>query len=243
MPAARQISLFGGGAPAVDAAVFERLRLGQARTTLPALGAGPGQPPQPSDVAWYDHAPGVVSGHEALLEHLVATTRWRQERMEIYDRTVDVPRLVAALPEDGPGHPLLDELRARLEACYGCAFPHVTLGYYRSGDDSVAWHGDRVARNMPGALVATVSLGEPRRFLLRPHPAAGASPAPPGRSRALMLGWGDLLVMGGSCQRTWQHAVPKVARAQPRLAVMFRPAWYPGLAGYAGARRRPTEQR
>ena len=79
----------------------------------------------------------------------------------------------------------------------------------------VAWHGDYVARRMPQALVATVSVGEPRTFLLR---KTGG-----GRSMALKLGWGDLLVMGGSCQRTFQHAIPKAARAGSRIAIMYRP--------------------
>jgi len=88
---------------------------------------------------------------------------------------------------------------------------------YRDGSDSVAWHGDYLARTLENALVATVSVGAARRFLLRP---AGG-----GRSIALQLGLGDLLVMGGTIQRTWQHAVPKVARADPRIVVMFRPVW------------------
>ena len=140
----------------------------------------------------------------------------------MYDRTVDVPRLVAGLPEDGPGHPAIETMRAALSARYGTALPNVSLGYYRDGRDSVAWHGDYVAREMDEALVATVSLGQPRRFLLRPKGGGG------GPSIAFSLGWGDLLVMGGSSQRTWQHAVPKVAHADPRLSVMFRPTWYRG---------------
>src|SRR5207237_6921479 len=124
-------------------------------------------------------------------------------------RTVDVPRLVAALPEDGPGHPLLAEMAAALGQRYGVAFTRTGLALYRDGNDSVAWHGDRVARDLPEAVVATVSLGQPRRFLLRP--------AEGGSALAFALGWGDLIVMGGSCQRTWRHAVPKVAAAQPRL--------------------------
>ena len=70
---------------------------------------------------------------------------------------------------------------------------------------------------MDRALVATVSVGAPRRFLMRPHGG--------GRSVSLSLGWGDLLVMGGTCQRTWQHAIPKVKSALPRIAIMFRPSW------------------
>jgi alkylated DNA repair dioxygenase AlkB len=135
----------------------------------------------------------------------------------MYERTVEVPRLIAALPGDGPGHPLLDEMGRVLAARYQTTFPHVSLGFYRDGRDSVAWHGDRVAREMDEALFATVSLGEPRRFLMRP--AAG------GRSLALSLGWGDLLVMGGSAQRTWRHSVPKVSHADPRMVIMLRPEW------------------
>jgi alkylated DNA repair dioxygenase AlkB len=201
MARAEQVSLLGRGAPAVDPAGLAGLR----RTPL-------------DDGAWIEHLPGWVTGHQELLDELARTTRWRSERRQMYDRMVDVPRLVASLPDDGPGHPLVERLRGLLSVHYGVAFPHVSLGYYRDGADSVAWHGDYVARRLPEALVATVSLGEPRRFLLR---KVGG-----GRSRALMLGWGDLLVMGGSCQRTWQHAIPKVAQAGPRLAVMFRPTWY-----------------
>jgi alkylated DNA repair dioxygenase AlkB len=104
-----------------------------------------------------------------------------------------------------------------LSGRYGEDFARIGLGYYRDGRDSVAFHGDYVARELPSALVASVSTGAPRRFLLRPSGG--------GASRALTLGWGDLLVMGGTCQRTWQHAVPKCSRALPRIAILFRPVW------------------
>ncbi len=200
---AGQRSLFGREAAAVDES-FATLR----RIALDAT-------------AWVDYAPGWVRGQEAVFEQLVRTTAWHRGQREMYDRTVDVPRLVATLPDDGPGHPTVESMRAALSARYEVALPNVSLGYYRDGRDSVAWHGDYVAREMDEALVATVSLGQPRRFLLRPK---GGGP-----SMALSLGWGDLLVMGGSAQRTWQHAVPKVAHADPRVAVMFRPTWYRGI--------------
>jgi alkylated DNA repair dioxygenase AlkB len=201
MVAARQISLFGGGEPALDAEFAGATRI--------ALDAG----------AWVERLPSWVSGHERLMDELMRTTRWQTLRREMYDRVVDVPRLVASLPDDGPGHPLLERAREALWSRYQAEFTHITLALYRDGTDSVAWHGDYVAREMTeDTLVASVSLGEPRRLLLRPH---GGGPA-----RAFTLGWGDLFVMGGACQRTWQHAIPKVAHAQPRLAVMFRPSWY-----------------
>jgi alkylated DNA repair dioxygenase AlkB len=198
-----QPSLLGGGAPAVDARDLSRVR----RIAL-------------DDEAWVEHLPGWVSGHEALLDHLARTTAWRSERRMMYDRMVDVPRLVAGLPADGPGHAVLEQIRAILNARYGTTFVNLSLGYYRSGDDSVAWHGDTTARELPEAIVATVSLGEPRKFLLRPKGAGR-----PGQTRTFMLGWGDLIVMGGTCQRTWEHSVPKVAHAWPRMAVMYRPEW------------------
>jgi alkylated DNA repair dioxygenase AlkB len=170
-----------------------------------------------SDGAWFDHMRGFVRGHETVFDVLARTTTWRQVREQMYDRAVDVPRLVASLPDDGPGHPLIPRIQALLLERYGEAFTRVSLALYRDGRDSVAWHGDRVARKMTTALVATVSFGEPRKLLMRPY---GGGP-----SIGLTLGWGDLFVMGGTCQRTWQHSVPKVARAGPRIALMFRPRW------------------
>ena len=166
--------------------------------------------------AWIDHLPEWVEGHEAVLEALWATTRWQAQRRRMYDRVVDVPRLEAAWPDDGPGHPLLPEMHAALVARYRRPLPRVSLAAYRSGRDSVAFHGDRLGPACADAIVAIVALGMRRRFLLRP---AGG-----GRSRALDLGAGDLLVMGGTCQHTWEHALPKVAHADLRISVQFRSA-------------------
>lgn len=166
--------------------------------------------------AWIDHLPEWVRGHEVLLEALWATTRWQAHRRRMYERIVDVPRLVATLPDDGPGHPLVGEIAAALAARYGRPLPQISLAAYRSGRDSVSFHGDRLGRARNDAIVAIVVLGARRRFLLR---SAGG-----GRSRALDLGRGDLVVMGGTCQRTWHHAVPKVAHADLRISVQFRSA-------------------
>lgn len=199
---AGQRSLFGNGTPSIDRGWGGLRRI------------------QLDETAWVDHVAGWVEGHQQVMDVLATTTRWQSQRVEMYERTVDVPRLVAALPEDGDGHPVLGEIRRALDARYGVAFARIGMALYRDGNDSVAWHGDRVARELPEAIVATVSLGEPRKFLMKP--AAG------GQARSLLLGWGDLIVMGGACQRTWRHCVPKVARAQPRITVMFRPEWPQG---------------
>jgi alkylated DNA repair dioxygenase AlkB len=195
---ARQPSLFPGEAPGCDPTLRDLRRTD--------LGAG----------AWIDHLPGWVTGHEAVLEALWTTMRWQAQRRQMYDRTVDVPRLVATWPDDGSGHPLLSEMHATLSAYYARPLPRVSLAAYRDGRDSVAFHGDRLGPARDDAVVAIVAVGARRRFLLRPAGGGG--------SRALDSGEGDLLVMGGTCQRTWQHAVPKVSRADLRITIQFRSA-------------------
>lgn len=164
--------------------------------------------------AWVDHLPGWLQGHDEVFAVLSAGTRWQEQRRRMYERVVDVPRLVAQMPDDGPGHPVIGSMAEALSDRYGRDLTRVSLALYRGGRDSVAWHGDRLGRHTGSAVVAIVSVGSPRRFLLRP--AAG------GPSLAYDLGWGDLLVMGGTCQRTWEHAVPKVSWAEPRISIQFR---------------------
>jgi alkylated DNA repair dioxygenase AlkB len=195
----RQLGLFDGGAPAFDRG-FARLE----RTYLSAD-------------AWFDFAPTWLTGHDALFATLLESVHFRREKRQMYERIVEVPRLIAALPADGPIPPIVEDARLALSERYGEALARISLGYYRNGEESVAWHGDYVARKLPEALVATLSVGARRRFLLRPKGG--------GASVALTLGAGDLLVMGGSCQRTFEHSIPKVRSAGPRIAIMFRPVW------------------
>ncbi len=213
-----------------------------------------------ADGAWVDLLPGWVAGADDLFGRLSRTVPWRAERRPMYDQVVDVPRLLSWYGKDDPlPDPGLGQAMAALDAHYErqLAEPLCTAGLclYRDGKDSVAWHGDISGRRVKETVVAIVSLGNPRSFLLRRRPggaivgpvasAAGGTGAPagggtrPSASRAsasdkardiaggplrFMLGHGDLLVMGGTCQRTWQHAVPKSVRATgPRISIQFRP--------------------
>jgi alkylated DNA repair dioxygenase AlkB len=171
--------------------------------------------------AWVDVRRDWITGCDEVLETLVTDVPWRAERRPMYDRVVDVPRLVHTYGEGEPlPHPLLEKARDALSAHYGPELGEafVTAGccYYRDGRDSVAWHGDTFGRGSThDTMVAIVSFGDPRRLHLRPRGG--------GESLAFEMGNGDLLVMGGSCQRTWEHSVPKVAHAGPRFSVQFRP--------------------
>jgi alkylated DNA repair dioxygenase AlkB len=172
--------------------------------------------------AWVDLRPGWLAGSGAVFSALVEAVPWRAEKRHMYDRVVDVPRLLCFYGEDAPlPDPMLAAALRALNVNYGAELgePFRTAGLclYRDGRDSVAWHGDRYGRgSREDTMVAILSLGAPRTFALRPR---GGGP-----SRRYEIGHGDLLVMGGSCQRTWEHAVPKTAQAVgPRISVQFRP--------------------
>lgn len=197
VPLAWQPSLLGGDPPAFDPA-FD----GAERRDL---GSG----------AWCEIVPGWVTGDSALFEALAGAAPWSERERPMYDRTVVEPRLTTGVWVDPPDPlPAMAEVLSRR---YGCDLSTVSANLYRGGRDSVAWHGDRVGRRRSQTVVAIVSLGAPRRFLLRP---VGG-----GRSLRLTPASGDLLVLGGTCQRTWQHSVPKCAAAGPRISVMFREAY------------------
>ncbi|MEH1102507.1 alpha-ketoglutarate-dependent dioxygenase AlkB [Micromonospora sp. CPCC 205561] len=173
--------------------------------------------------AWVDHLPGWVAGSDEVFDALLREVPWRAERRTMYDAEVDVPRLLCWYAAHRPlPHPLLTDARAALTRHYAPELgePFVTAGMclYRSGRDSVAWHGDTQGRSAhTDTMVAIVSFGSPRTLLLRPRGG--------GDSLRFPLGHGDLAVMGGTCQRTWEHAVPKTTRpVGPRVSVQFRPA-------------------
>jgi alkylated DNA repair dioxygenase AlkB len=172
--------------------------------------------------AWVDVLPGWVRGADDVFVRLVEEVPWHAEQRQMYDRVVDVPRLLNFYDEqDELPDPLLTAARDALTEHYlpdlGEPFTTAGLCYYRDGRDSVAWHGDTIGRGQrEDTIVAIVSFGEARRLALRPRGG--------GESLGFALGHGDLIVMGGSCQRTWEHAILKTARpVGPRISVQFRP--------------------
>ncbi|MCU1503670.1 MAG: putative alkylated repair protein [Ilumatobacteraceae bacterium] len=195
-----QTSLFGGDEPAVDAefSSLERIWL--------------------DEESWVDHASRWLSGADAVLVELAETLPWRQREVTMYQRRLPEPRLTAWWSESAPvDEPivLLAEARSLLSARYGKPFDSIGFNLYRDGRDSVAWHSDRERFTHEDPVVVILSTGAPRPFRVRP---VGGGP-----SRSWLLGDGDLLVMGGSCQHNWQHCVPKTSHAQgPRLSIMFR---------------------
>jgi len=169
------------------------------------------------ETAWVDVAPGWVSGSDALFRALAESLPWAQRTRFLYEQHRIEPRLTAgwhAGSERPLQPPLLEEMRRALSEHYGVQFDSAGFNLYRDGKDSVAWHRDKIPVRIHQPIVALVSLGEPRRLLLRPRGGGASRPFP--------LGHGDLLVTGGDTQRTWEHAVLKVAHAGPRISIAFR---------------------
>ena len=194
-----QGSLFDGGEPEVgDFAGMQRIAL--------------------DDRSWVDWAPGWLRGSDELFAELYRTGRFSRRTVRVWDRTVPEPRLTAGWDADVDGAEMpsaLREVAAALSQRYDVGFDRIWVNLYRDGRDSVAWHGDRNRHTHTNPLVATVSLGARRRFLLRP---AGGRTA-----HELRPGHGDLVVMGGACQHEWEHTVPKQAGAAgPRMSITLR---------------------
>ena len=192
-----QGNLFAAGPVGVDAGVeFERIELGQH--------------------AWVDVARGWLGGADEVAIRIIEAVEWRRHRRWMYDRMVDEPRLTRwygaqeQLPDDA-----LIAFRRNAGGHYGIRFGAMGLNYYRQGSDSVAFHSDQELKFLDNTMVAILTLGASRPFLLRKKGG--------GKSIDISPGSGDLLVMGGACQLLWEHAVPKVSKGSgPRVSASVR---------------------
>ncbi len=190
-----QSSLFAQGEPSLkERAGFHRIAL--------------------DDTSWIDLCPGWVVGADELFASLYRELDWRGGSRPMYGELVREPRLHASLGNAEQRHSVIRSMGNFLAARYGAGISANFTNLYRDGTDSVAWHADRIGRSLVDPVVAIVSLGAPRRFALRPKGG--------GSSERFVLNSGDLLVMGGACQHTWEHAVPKMACTEPRMSLSFR---------------------
>jgi alkylated DNA repair dioxygenase AlkB len=173
------------------------------------------------NTSWVDVCRGHLRGADTVLDVVLGAVPWVCGRRRMYDRMVDDPRLSyrvgseAGHPELVP-HPVLAQVRDGLAERYGVTLGAAAFNYYRDGRDSVAPHGDRELRDTDDSLVCLLTLGATRPFRLRPHGRTGVP------THDVAPGSGDVLVMGGACQRDWEHAVPKVRVAGPRVSVTWR---------------------
>jgi alkylated DNA repair dioxygenase AlkB len=188
--------------------------------------------------AWIDYVPGWLSLDEAnaLLAELLTETPWEQLPINVFGKPVMQPRLMAwagTLPyrysgltlDPRPMSPRLQELTERVSAEAGESFNHVLLNLYRNGADHMGMHADDERELGRDPIIGSMSLGETRRFVLKPKNRRVK------KKREVRLLHGSLLVMGGACQHTWYHGVPKQpALTESRINLTFRrlmgpPGW------------------
>ena len=168
------------------------------------------------DRSWLDVVPGWVPDHDVLFERLLKSAPWQQRTRQMWDAEVLEPRLVAAWRTGEALPPEVAELVAPLSARYGVDFDSCLINLYRDGSDAVAWHADTVRKTMRNPLVATVSLGARRSFLVRPAQGGAVT-------RRYAPGEGDLIVMGGAMQHDWHHTVPREKSASgARMSITLR---------------------
>mgnify|MGYP002630557460 CR=1 FL=1 len=200
-PADLQGSLLASGQPRLppDLGPVERIDLGQG--------------------AWLDWCSDWLPGADAWFERMLDILPWSGASRPMYDRVVEVPRLMCSFPSPNDRALPLELLRLRpiFEAGYERPFPRIGANLYRDGTDSVAMHADKVP--FPGdAIIAIVAIGERRPFHVRPQlPSAHRA-----RRQTFSFGRGDLLVMGGTTQAFFHHGVPKVTGTARRISLMFR---------------------
>lgn len=175
--------------------------------------------------AWIDVARGWLRGADVLYADLVASMNWRPNTMWRYERYVTEPRLTAWAPRGRPPHPALGEAYRSLRRRYGVELDGFGMSRYRDGNDSVGYHRDREMRWLDNTVIAILTTGARRPFMIKNRHV------PPGRRLLdddsdgvdFAPGSGDLLVMGGSCQSDWLHAVPKVRGAiAGRISIQWR---------------------
>ena len=167
------------------------------------------------DTSWVEHVPGWLSGSRELLAELQENVPWEHRERWMYTRMVTEPRLTAEyrVLADAP-QPRLRAIAAALSDHYGVPYDGLWMNLYRDHQDGTGWHADRPANRPPTAIVPVLSLGATRRFLIRPESG--------GPSTVFTPASGDLIVMGGRCQRDWRHCVPKQkAPAGPRSSLNF----------------------
>ncbi len=165
----------------------------------------PGFVPAEMARAWFDEVRGAVA--------------WEAQRRRMYDREVDVPRLVGHFrlaPEAARVPEAIRVAARRVIAATGVAFTSVGLNFYRDGGDSVAPHNDHLDEIAPGCPIALLSLGATRRMTIRAKEA-------PRRVLHVDLAAGSLLLMSYETQLHYTHGVPKTREpVGPRISLAFR---------------------
>ncbi|MDX3854898.1 alpha-ketoglutarate-dependent dioxygenase AlkB [Streptomyces sp. AK02-01A] len=168
------------------------------------------------DNSWIEVIPRLIRSPQTLFGQLRHDLDWSQRQRWIYNQKIDEPRLTADYPQiDDAPVTALRTLAGRLSEIYDIPYDGVWVNLYRDQRDSTGWHGDYISCKREICTVPVLTLGHPRRFLIKPRSG--------GKSTRFVPDNGDLIVMRGRCQTDWLHAVPKqTTPASARISVNFQ---------------------
>ena len=219
-------------------------------TTSDSVRIDPGVPVERlalDDTSWVDVARGWLCGAAALFDVLLTGVAWQTSRLFRYDHLVEERRLGAGWRRGQPlPHPALAEVHRDLQRRYRCQFEGFSLIQYRDGGDGQAFHRDTDLRWLDDTVIAILSLGARRPWLLRPHASRFDHGPGRGATHDLSPGPGDVIVMGGRCQADWQHSVPyQPARRDlgPRVSLQWRATTRRGRPFVGSSWRAPVSYR
>jgi alkylated DNA repair dioxygenase AlkB len=195
--------------------------------------------------AWVDVVRGWIPDAGEVYEHLLREVAWQTSQLFRYDHLVE-ERRVGSWWARGKGmalpHPALAEATRVLQHRYGVTFDGFALLQYRGGTDGQAFHRDTDMKYLDDTIVAILSLGATRPWLLRPRTAKHTDAPGQGATHDLAPASGDLLVMGGRCQADWEHSVPYLgpqSTVGPRISIQWRFARPVGRPFQGGSYRAP----
>lgn len=211
------------GGPHVDrGAAIERLDLG--------------------DGAWVDVGRSWLVGADGLFGHLRDEVAWQTSRLFRYDHAVEERRVGSWWKPGTPlPHPALAEATRTLQHRYSARFDGFSMIQYRDGHDGQAFHRDTDMKWLDDTVIAILSLGATRPWLLRPRSSRHDHSPGRGATHDLAPEPGDLIVMGGRSQADWEHSVPYLGAqaVSPRISIQWRFAKRTGKPFVGGSYRAP----
>lgn len=165
------------------------------------------------DTSWIKHIPHWYLDSGELMSELLRAADWKQRNRWMYDKMVAEPRLTVGYKMEDVPIPEIRAIASSLSERFSVPYDSVWMNFYHNEDDSTSWHADRPCLR-DECIVPILSLGAPRRFLIRRKTG--------GRSLSLVVKHGDLIVMGGHCQKNWAHCVPKEKiHSEARVSINF----------------------
>jgi alkylated DNA repair dioxygenase AlkB len=161
--------------------------------------------------------PKYIKNSDKLFDELFHKISWEKFKYKVYDKMVTSPRLMHIIHFSSGDNNILPELikaKQRLEKISSVSFNYAVLNYYRDGNDYIGFHPDREVK--AGQIVASVSLGATRRFILKHRYRDDIK-------HIFTPNHGDVLILNDAAIKTmYKHSIPKMANVGPRISITFR---------------------